>query len=76
MSFKDAYYKSLSGRVYRWQKLDASLDELVVDEKEYAVRLLRNDPKCGERTLEILFRKLGYPVTRDWISEWRNHYDI
>lgn len=76
MSFKDAYEKSLSARPEFWEKLDAVLEELPADEKEYALKLLRNNPRCGAATLSGVFRDMNFVVTREWISDWRKHYGV
>lgn len=76
MSFKVLYEKSLSARPELWQKLDAILDALPADEKEYALKLLNNTPRCGQATIAGLFREMGFTVTREWVGDWRKHHGV
>lgn len=76
MSFKEQYQKSLSARPEFWQKLEAVLDALPEDEKEFALKLLNNNPRCGAATISDIFRGMGFLVTREWVSDWRKHYGV
>lgn len=73
MSFKDAFENNVQPKSTMVDKLQAIVDALPEDERNFAMRILQNENgRFPQSKATDIFRELGYPVTREWIGKWRN----
>ena len=73
MSFKNAFETYVQPRSTMADKLQAIVDGLPEDEREFATRILLNEGgRFSQSKVTDIFKKLGYPVTREWVGKWRS----